>query len=310
MGINGLNVFIRRHCTTASNYKIHLKELQKKTIVVDASIYIYKFLEKNALIENMTNMISIFKQYSIKPIFVFDGKKPTEQIIKERRMTEDYDSTETDDTIDDMSNMMLVKKKSVPTVKMSSKDIFMVKDLLKKSDIQFYTADGESDQLCASLVNSNKKIWACLSDDTDMFVYGCKRVIRHISLAHHTALSYDTNAILKELNISLENFRKIVALSGTDYEFCPSTEHLDLSDIIFGNENENNKKMMDNNNGYEYDENNLTIEQVWNIFLEYKNTVQNQQQRSHDFYHYLLNQKKISSKKKIQLEKIVDLFSQ
>ena len=140
MGINGLNVFIRRRCTTASNYKIHLKELHKKSIVVDASIYMYKFLEKNALMENMDKMISIFKQYSIKPIFVFDGKRPNNTpAIKSRQkekkdgIYEDNDNTENTTETDDSDFIdMPIKKKSTPTVKLSAKDIFQVKEMLKK----------------------------------------------------------------------------------------------------------------------------------------------------------------------------------
>ena len=50
-----------------------------------------------------------------------------------------------------------------------------------------------------------------------MFVYGCPRVIRYISLLKHTAVLYDVKDILINLGISQKELREICILSGTDY---------------------------------------------------------------------------------------------
>ena len=50
-----------------------------------------------------------------------------------------------------------------------------------------------------------------------MFVYGCPRVIRYISLLNHTAVIYDVKGILNNLGISQNDLRDICVLSGTDY---------------------------------------------------------------------------------------------
>jgi 5'-3' exonuclease len=65
--------------------------------------------------------------------------------------------------------------------------------------------------------------WACISDDMDMFLYGCNRVIRHISLLNHTAVLYDVDMILKDLKMREETFRQIMVLSGTDYNINMDT---------------------------------------------------------------------------------------
>jgi 5'-3' exonuclease len=80
----------------------------------------------------------------------------------------------------------------------------------------YYDAPGEADELCAMLVLKNK-VWACLSEDMDMFVYGCSRVIRYLSLMNHTAVLYDLKGILDELGINQQQLREICVLSGTDY---------------------------------------------------------------------------------------------
>ena len=63
--------------------------------------------------------------------------------------------------------------------------------------ITYYTCEGEADLLCCKLVMSGQA-WACLSDDMDLFVYGCTRVLRYISLLKGTVLCYDT---VEHLNI-------------------------------------------------------------------------------------------------------------
>ena len=61
------------------------------------------------------------------------------------------------------------------------------------------------------------KVWACLSEDMDMFVYGCPRVIRYLSLLNHTFVMYNMKGILTELGITQKELREICILSGTDY---------------------------------------------------------------------------------------------
>ena len=50
-----------------------------------------------------------------------------------------------------------------------------------------------------------------------MFVYGCPRVIRYISLLNHTAVIYDMKGILENLGVTQKELREICVLSGTDY---------------------------------------------------------------------------------------------
>ena len=81
--------------------------------------------------------------------------------------------------------------------------------------VTFYDADGEADKVCAYLTIN--QCYACVSDDMDMFVYGCKYVVRHMSLINQTILLYKTEEILKELDLSFPMFKQISVLSGTDY---------------------------------------------------------------------------------------------
>ena len=178
MGIPNLNRFLLSNCSAQSIGKKHLSIFSGKTIVIDTSIYMYKFLGNNSLIESMYQLITIFKYYRVIPVFIFDGKPPNEK-----------------------------------------------RDILEK---RYYDAPGEADQLCAKMV-INKEAWACMSDDMDMFVYGCTRVLRHISLLNHTVMFYSTTGILRELDIPMQNFREILIISGTDYNHSVS---VNINDIV------------------------------------------------------------------------------
>ena len=88
MGIKNLNSYFRNECSSYSINQKHLSVYRHKKFVIDTSIYLYRFLSENALIENMYLLISIFKYYNITPIFIFDGKPPQKklELLKKRKI--------------------------------------------------------------------------------------------------------------------------------------------------------------------------------------------------------------------------------
>ena len=73
MGIHLLTTFLRNLRENGS-YKTHLSNLAGKRIVVDASIYLYRFKAMDALIENIYLLCTLFRVNNISALFVFDGK--------------------------------------------------------------------------------------------------------------------------------------------------------------------------------------------------------------------------------------------
>jgi len=190
----------------------------------------YKFIVDDCLIENMYLMLSVFRNYNVTPIFVFDGKPPAEKkaLLQKRkddkiRSRNEYDilknKLDTDLTLDEhekqeiINNMDLLKRNFVHISKNQIQD---VKSLIRAYGATYYDAPGEADELCAMLTIKNKA-WCCLSEDMDMFVYGCPRVIRYLSLLNHSVVLYDLNEMLIMLGISQRQLREICVLSGTDY---------------------------------------------------------------------------------------------
>jgi len=246
MGIRNLNRFIRDHCTTESIKCVPVSHLSGKKIAVDISIYIYKFVGEDCLIENMYLMLSIFKHYNVIPIFVFDGKPPTEKkelLIKRKndkkyaeseynRLKENLKSRDIDDDEKQemITTMDLLKKQFVYIQK---DQINMIKEMIVSYGMTYYEANGEADELCALLV-LKKIVWACLSEDMDMFVYGCSKVLRYFSLLNHTLVLYDTKKIVEELGLTQKEFREICVLSGTDYNIQSSlnSENMNLHKVL------------------------------------------------------------------------------
>jgi len=222
-----------------------VSELSGKKIAVDISIYMYKFEADGNLIESIYLMLSIFRNYNIIPIFVFDGKPPTEkkELLKKRRddkkdaeeeykklknqLKENADMDE-DEKQEIVNTMDLLKRQFIY---INKEKIEMVKNLIRSYGCTYYDAPGEADELCAKLVIKNK-VWGCLSEDMDLFVYGAQKVLRYFSLLNHTMVLYDLKGILEELGITQKNLRQICILSGTDYNLKENKHQLTLYNVL------------------------------------------------------------------------------
>jgi len=127
-------------------------------------------------------------------------------------------------------------------IRIKDEEIKSVKTLFDLYDVTYYDAEKEADELCAKLVISGLA-WACVSDDMDMFVYGCTRVMRHMSLLNHTIIFYNINSILKDLDIHMTVFRQITVLSGTDYNI---NDEKKISETMKYYETYKNREKMEN----------------------------------------------------------------
>ena len=162
-------------------------------------------------------MLSIFVYYDINAIFVFDGKPPLEKKeLLEKRVIDKIkarvkyqelekhlstcDNYEKEEIREIQESMTSLKKKFN---KLKYSDIKKVKELISAFGYTYIQADSEADIICGKMVTKNIA-YACLSEDMDMFLYGCHRVIRYLSLLNHSAIMYDLKNILIELNLTFK----------------------------------------------------------------------------------------------------------
>jgi hypothetical protein len=255
MGVRYLNSIIKSKCACAISHQ-SLRDYIGQTIVVDTSIYIHKYLGENALMESMYFMMAQFRYFKIIPIFIFDGIPPTEKrdVIQSREHfrqiavtkyqeaseemyrhvnniqfqtaesaeseCEKYTNTN-DDAIGASGHKIAVLERKLRTLKKrfvraNACEISDLKRLMRSFNMRYIESEGEADFLCAHIVKCGLAV-ACMSDDMDMFLYGCPRVLRHVNLWHGTCIEYRLDLILEGLGVTLDGFRKICVLSGTDY---------------------------------------------------------------------------------------------
>tara|TARA_Y100000816_G_scaffold236206_1_gene182010 strand:+ start:2349 stop:3305 length:957 start_codon:yes stop_codon:yes gene_type:complete len=283
MGIQYLNSYIKKNVGEQSLVKSSLRMLENRTIAVDISIYLYRYLAEGELIENIYNMLSIFYYYKIIPIFVFDGKPPIEKynLIQKRneekskaRITYKKIQEELENTVSDkqkdtlIESMQILKKKFI---KVENNDLNKVKNLITAFGFNFIEANCEADIICGKLVNKNIA-WACMSEDMDMFLYGCSRVIRYFSMINHTVIVYNLKNILEELNLTFKEFKEICVISGTDYNISNNTNLYKTLEYFkeYKEYNKTNKNLdffewLDNNTNYVDN-----IYCLYNIFYMFK----------------------------------------
>jgi flap endonuclease-1 len=225
MGIRSLNKYLYNNCSKSSIRKIFINELKGKTIVIDTSIYIYKYLKEDKLEENFTTLINSFLKNGIRPIFIFDGKTPANKIdlVKERsKRKKDAESEYTIIKEQDYKDARLIELKK-RFVRVRQENIDSLKNIMHHFKVETIQCEWEADSTCANYVKSGVA-WACLSDDMDMLVYGCGKVIRDFSLKSLSGQFYMLPNILKDLKLSMIGFRDIMVISGTDYSSTDSSE--------------------------------------------------------------------------------------
>jgi 5'-3' exonuclease len=243
MGVRFLNTLIKRKAPSALKY-VSLSQYSGKTIVIDTSIYIHKYLASNSLMESMYFMISQFKYLNITPVFIFDGVAPAEKkgVLNARasvrenaleqynrldtllhKSVEPSSSTEVD-TSSSMNcgcecpeqirrRMQSLKRRFI---RISNFELNDLKRLMREFGVEYIESDGESDLLCAYLVKCGFA-QVCMSDDMDLFLYGCPVVLRHVNIWHSTGVEYTLDTILRDMAVSLHGFQMVCILSGTDY---------------------------------------------------------------------------------------------
>lgn len=225
MGVKGLLKFVS-HCKRQTN----LSELNGKTLLVDTSIYMYRFLKERSLYPDMLTLMNLFNVNNITPIFVFDGtySEKKKSIIKERnrlrqnaqKKYEDLSNKiETDSSINNKERKMMeskLEKLKKSTMKLSRSEINIVKSLIEFYGYTYIQAKEEADEMCVYLMNMGISDYV-MSDDNDMFVYGCKHIVQSVNLFSGNCTIYNIDDILMYKGLSMDEFRTICILNGTDY---------------------------------------------------------------------------------------------
>lgn len=186
-----------------------------------------------------------FLKKKIKPIFVFDGtppehknetlsdrndkKKQAKNAVKEydkqiKNLLESMMETPTtieeiNEQLESMEQVKALKKKKITaskqTVGISKKQMNECKELLRVLGIPVIEAPSEADPQCMHMVNSGNA-YAVASEDMDILTFGTKKLIRKLTSGNKCRL-YDLDIILRDLDITHDQFIDICILLGCDY---------------------------------------------------------------------------------------------
>jgi len=178
---------------------------------------------------------------NITLLFVFDGKPnhlKRDLILtrSQRKITASNKYLELEEEYDKHGDTMSEPEKSQIKYKMgeykkrsirvTKDDISKVKLLMDSLGVFYCDAPEEADVVCSYYVERGYA-WACVSDDMDMFAYGCPRVIREWNILKSSATFYDLQNITQDINIPLQNLRSVLLLLRNDY--CKESIHLETA---------------------------------------------------------------------------------
>ena len=215
--------------------EISLKDLEGRTVAIDAYNTIYQFLsgirqrDGSPLMDqngNVTSHLSgiLYRTASIvdkgiNPIYVFDGEshehkaKTLEQrrAIKEEAMEKWREAKAA-------GNIEEARKFAIRTSRMSPYILESSKKLLDYMGIPYVQAVGEGEAQGAYMVEQGDA-WAVASQDYDCLLFGAPRIVRNLTLSGGLSnLEYlELEKVLEDLELSREQLIDVALMVGTDF---------------------------------------------------------------------------------------------
>ena len=227
MGIKNLNTFLQKNASEGITQE-DISYLEGKTIAIDTSIFLYKFMYSGRFIDNFLSQVSHLRSCKIKPIYVFDGAPPKEkqEILNQRKEQKEKmycRLEELQEKIKTMKNEGLDVKtleKDYKTLKrkcfsISRDDIINLKNVFDIFSVSYIQADSEADLVCCELFKKGV-VYGCMSNDMDFLPSGCGILIHNYNLSNNITV-YNLEKILDILELSYDQFVDFCILCGCDY---------------------------------------------------------------------------------------------
>ncbi|AMK14613.1 flap endonuclease-1 [Methanobrevibacter olleyae] len=215
--------------------EISLKDLEGRTIAIDAYNTIYQFLsgirqrDGSPLMDQNGNVTSHLSgilyrtsaivDKGIKPIYVFDGDSSEHKAKTiEKRRTIKEEALEKWEEAKAAGNIEEARKFAIRTSRMSPYIIESSKKLLEYMGVPYVQAKGEGEAQGAYMVNQGDA-WAVASQDYDCLLFGAPRIVRNLTLSGGLSnLEYlELEKVLNELNLTREELIDVALMVGTDF---------------------------------------------------------------------------------------------
>jgi len=230
MGVNGINKIIKQYCKRAVR-ETNYREYSGKKIAIDISLTLHRLViafrdsnNGNDLVNNkgeFTSHVFGIKNKTLQllkngvlPVYVFDGKPPDikRKTLADRKIIKMKAQEKLSEENLNEEDIIKYKKR---TYFIKDQDIREIQELLKYMGIPYVQSLSEAELQCAAL-NINNKVDAVLTEDWDIILFGCKKMLKS-SDKKGILTEIDTNILLNELELNLEQFIELCILLGTDY---------------------------------------------------------------------------------------------
>lgn len=182
MGVKNFNKLLKHQGCQFPTYP--LNRYKGKIVIVDISLYLHKFYNSQGqLFVGLFHQIELLLRNGITPVYVFDGQyddMKASEILKRKKLQQHHQNQaeklkeEGDDV--DKAALRLHENRSF---QITPEILAWCHDFLDAFGVQYINAEGEADEYCAKLVALGKA-HACLSDDTDLFAFGCPLILRNL----------------------------------------------------------------------------------------------------------------------------------
>ena len=215
--------------------EISLKDLEGRTVAIDAYNTIYQFLsgirqrDGSPLMDqngNVTSHLSgiLYRTASIvdkgiKPIYVFDGDSSEHKAktLEQRRAIKE-EAMEKWEEAKAAGNIEEARKFAIRTSRMSPYILESSKKLLDYMGIPYVQAEGEGEAQGAYMVKQGDA-WAVASQDYDCLLFGAPRIVRNLTLSGGLSnLEYlELEKVLNEIDLTREQLIDVALMVGTDF---------------------------------------------------------------------------------------------
>ena len=215
--------------------EISLKDLEGRTVAIDAYNTIYQFLsgirqrDGSPLMDqngNVTSHLSgiLYRTASIvdkgiKPIYVFDGDSSEHKAkTLEQRKAIKEEAMEKWEEAKAAGNIEEARKFAIRTSRMSPYILESSKKLLEYMGIPYVQAKGEGEAQGAYMVEQGDA-WAVASQDYDCLLFGAPRIIRNLTLSGGLSnLEYlELQKVLEDIDLTREQLIDVALMVGTDF---------------------------------------------------------------------------------------------
>ncbi|MBE6512519.1 MAG: flap endonuclease-1 [Methanobrevibacter olleyae] len=215
--------------------EISLKDLEGRTVAIDAYNTIYQFLsgirqrDGSPLMDqngNVTSHLSgiLYRTASIvdkgiKPIYVFDGDSSEHKAkTLEQRKAIKEEAMEKWEEAKAAGNIEEARKFAIRTSRMSPYILESSKKLLDYMGIPYVQAEGEGEAQGAYMVEQGDA-WAVASQDYDCLLFGAPRIIRNLTLSGGLSnLEYlELQKVLEDIDLTREQLIDVALMVGTDF---------------------------------------------------------------------------------------------